>query len=80
MEKGKTFKWTRMQQICIAIFGLVFFTVIISIQVPSCDDHFFRVWEFSSLKDMFLLHPSNLTGATFIPQNGRYLGNILGLF
>lgn len=80
MEKGKTFKWTRMQQICIAILGLVFFTVIIFIQVPSCDDHFFRVWEFSSLKDMFLLHPSNLTGATFIPQNGRYLGNILGLF
>ena len=61
--------------------GAILFGVVICILgIPCSDDYFFQAWEFANWKDQFLLHPSNSPMYTFVPQNGRYLGNILGLY
>ncbi len=57
--------------------GFVIITACLCI--PTCDDHFFRIWEFASVKDFFLLQPCNWEEYSFaVPHNGRYLGNVLG--
>lgn len=61
------------------IFAVAFVIAVTCLCIPTCDDHFFRIWEFASLEDFFLLHPCNWGGYLFaVPHNGRYLGNALG--
>lgn len=63
------------------VLGIGFALLIAVLCIPTCDDHFFRIWSFASWKDFLLLHPDNWGGYTFaVPHNGRYLGNILGFF
>ena len=56
----------------LALLGLLF--------VPECDDCYFVYWSFDSLRDWLLTRPST-AGAEIVgvPENGRYLGNLLGV-
>lgn len=61
---------------CVYILFLIVAAVLC---IPTCDDHFFRIWKFDSILDFLLLHPNNWGGYTFaVPHNGRYLGNVIG--
>ena len=56
----------------LVLLGLLF--------VPECDDCYFVYWTFDSVRDWLLTRPST-AGAEIvgIPENGRYLGNLLGV-
>lgn len=48
--------------------------------VPECDDCYFAFWRYDSFKDFLITQPSHDYGLLVgIPENGRYLGNILGV-
>lgn len=48
--------------------------------VPESDDCYFAYWQFTSLKDFLLTQPDTSQALIVsVPQNGRYLGNVLGV-
>ena len=56
----------------LALLGLLF--------VPECDDCYFVYWSFDSLRDWLLTRPSTAgVEIVGVPENGRYLGNLLGV-
>lgn len=49
--------------------------------VPECDDCYFVYWRFASIKDFLLTKPvTEGLPVVGVPANGRYLGNVLGVF
>ena len=61
----------------LTVLGLVLLGLLF---VPECDDCYFVYWSFDSLRDWLLTRPST-AGAEIVgvPENGRYLGNFLGV-
>ena len=61
----------------LALAGLLLLGLLF---VPECDDCYFVYWTFDSVKDWLLTRPVT-EGATIVgvPENGRYLGNLLGV-
>lgn len=61
----------------LALAGLVLLGLLF---VPECDDCYFVYWSFDSLGDWLLTRPVT-EGALVVgvPENGRYLGNLLGV-
>ena len=55
----------------LALLGLLF--------VPECDDCYFVYWSFDSLGDWLLTRPVEDGLVVGVPENGRWLGNLLGV-
>lgn len=76
-------KWLKMNlkkisfsSLCVFLYG----GLLGLLASPTSDDFYFGIWKFNSLKNMFLLHPDNFPHLSWcVPNNGRYLGNLVGL-
>lgn len=56
----------------------IFLCILACFFIPECDDLYFQYWEYDSLLDFLLTSPAQ-SDAAGVPQNGRYLGNTLGV-
>lgn len=60
------------------IAALLYFVVLAFLFIPECDDLYFQYWDFADMKDFILTIPLQ-SDAAGVPQNGRYMGNALGI-
>ena len=74
LRPARTTNWAPA---ALTVLGLVLLGLLF---VPECDDCYFVYWSFDSLRDWLLTRPST-AGAEIVgvPENGRYLGNFLGV-
>lgn len=71
--KDKRIRWD------ILLTGLAFLMLAV-LFVAECDDCYFVYWSFDSLWDFLRVRPIPEEGIVLgVPNNGRYLGNLLGL-
>ena len=61
--------------------GLVLAVVVLAaLFVPESDDCYFVYWQYDSWTDFLLTRPvTDEARIVSVPQNGRYLGNLLGV-
>lgn len=61
--------------------ALIFLVVILAALFPlESDDCYFYFWQYGSFRDFLMARPdTTLAKLVGIPQNGRYLGNMLGV-
>lgn len=68
----------RIKRILPVVFCWLFFCLLAFFFIPECDDLYFEYWDFASVADFFGTTPIQADAAG-VPQNGRYLGNALGV-
>ena len=71
----------RTGRLALPDLGLVLALIVLAaLFFPESDDCYFVYWQYDSLADLFLTRPVT-DGAQIVgvPQNGRYLGNLIGV-
>ena len=75
MRSSHTLRGGRLPA-ALALIGLVLLGLLF---VPECDDCYFVYWSFDSLGDWLLTRPVEDGLVMGVPENGRWLGNLLGV-